>query len=141
MGLSNYWGYNTLNFFTPHAAYASRSAQFGGTGAVLREFKGMVRLLHDAGLEVILDVVFNHTSEEGVDGPTTSLRGLDNASYYRQDARRRLHRRDRMRQHRQLRIAPPPSASCSTRCATGRTRCRWTASASTWPSRWGATST
>lgn len=85
-GLSNYWGYNTLNFFTPHAAYASRSAQFGGTGAVLREFKGMVRLLHDAGLEVILDVVFNHTSEEGRDGPTTSLRGLDNASYYRQDA-------------------------------------------------------
>jgi glycogen operon protein len=85
MGLINYWGYNTLNFFTPHAAYASRSAQFGGTGAVLREFKGMVRLLHDAGIEVILDVVFNHTSEEGVDGPTTSLRGLDNASYYRQD--------------------------------------------------------
>jgi glycogen operon protein len=85
-GLSNYWGYNTLNFFTPHAAYASRSAQFGGTGAVLREFKGMVRLLHDAGLEVILDVVFNHTSEEGIGGPTTSLRGLDNASYYRQDA-------------------------------------------------------
>ena len=85
MGLSNYWGYNTLGFFTPHAAYASRSAQFGGTGAVLREFKGMVRLLHDAGLEVILDVVFNHTAEEGVDGPTSSLRGLDNASYYRQD--------------------------------------------------------
>ncbi|MEO7123534.1 MAG: glycogen debranching protein GlgX, partial [Lacisediminihabitans sp.] len=85
-GLSNYWGYNTLNFFTPHAAYASRPAQFGGTGAVLREFKGMVRLLHDAGLEVILDVVFNHTSEEALGGPTTSLRGLDNASYYRQDA-------------------------------------------------------
>ncbi|MHB1173397.1 MAG: glycogen debranching protein GlgX [Lacisediminihabitans sp.] len=86
-GLTNYWGYNTLNFFTPHAAYASREAQFGGTGAVLREFKGMVKLLHEAGLEVILDVVFNHTSEEGVDGPTTSLRGLDNASYYRQTAR------------------------------------------------------
>src|SRR6185312_2571685 len=86
-GLTNYWGYNTLNFFTPHAAYASRSAQFGGTGAVLREFKGMVRLLHDAGIEVILDVVFNHTAEEGVDGPTSSLRGLDNASYYRQDAK------------------------------------------------------
>ncbi|WP_349897285.1 glycogen debranching protein GlgX [Parafrigoribacterium soli] len=86
-GLSNYWGYNTLSFFTPHAAYASRSAQFGGTGAVLREFKGMVRLLHDAGIEVILDVVFNHTAEEGVEGPTSSLRGLDNASYYRQDAK------------------------------------------------------
>jgi glycogen debranching enzyme len=85
-GLANYWGYNTLNFFTPHASYASRAAQFGGTGAVLREFKGMVKLLHEAGLEVVLDVVYNHTSEEGPDGPTTSLRGLDNASYYRQMA-------------------------------------------------------
>jgi len=85
-GLANYWGYNTLNFFTPHASYASREAQFGGTGAVLREFKGMVKLLHEAGLEVVLDVVYNHTSEEGPGGPTTSLRGLDNASYYRQMA-------------------------------------------------------
>lgn len=85
-GLSNYWGYNTLNFFTPHAAYASRAAQTGGTGAVLREFKGMVKLLHEAGIEVVLDVVFNHTAEEGKAGPTTSLRGLDNASYYRQNA-------------------------------------------------------
>jgi glycogen operon protein len=84
MGLVNYWGYNTLNFFTPHAGYASRAAQFGGTGAVLREFKGMVRLLHEAGIEVILDVVYNHTSEEGSGGPTSSFRGLDNAKYYRQ---------------------------------------------------------
>ncbi|HTL42184.1 MAG TPA: glycogen debranching protein GlgX [Pseudolysinimonas sp.] len=83
MRLTNYWGYNTLNFFTPHAGYATRAAQFGGTGAVLREFKGMVRLLHEAGLEVILDVVYNHTSEENRDGPTTSLRGLDDAHYYR----------------------------------------------------------
>ena len=83
-GLINYWGYNTLNFFTPHAAYASREAQFGGTGAVLREFKGMVKLLHEAGLEVVLDVVYNHTAEEGLAGPTTSLRGLDNKNYYRQ---------------------------------------------------------
>jgi len=85
-GLINYWGYNTLNFFTPHAAYATKAAQFGGTGAVLREFKGMVKLLHEAGIEVILDVVYNHTAEEGIDGPTTSLRGIDNASYYRQQA-------------------------------------------------------
>jgi glycogen operon protein len=85
-GLANYWGYNTLAFFTPHAGYASREAQFGGTGAVLREFKGMVRLLHEAGLEVVMDVVYNHTAEEAPDGPTTSLRGLDNASYYRQNA-------------------------------------------------------
>lgn len=83
-GLTNYWGYNTLNFFTPHAAYATREAQFGGTGAVLREFKGMVKLLHEAGLEVILDVVYNHTAEEGLGGPTTSLRGVDNKNYYRQ---------------------------------------------------------
>jgi glycogen operon protein len=85
-GLANYWGYNTLNFFTPQASYASKEAQFGGTGAVLKEFKGMVRLLHEAGLEVIMDVVYNHTAEEGPGGPTSSLRGLDNASYYRQMA-------------------------------------------------------
>lgn len=83
MRLTNYWGYNTLNFFTPHAGYATRAAQFGGTGAVLREFKGMVRLLHEAGIEVILDVVYNHTSEEARGGPTSSLRGLDDANYYR----------------------------------------------------------
>jgi len=83
-GLINYWGYNTLNFFTPHALYASKEAQNGGTGAVLREFKGMVKLLHEAGLEVVLDVVYNHTAEEGLGGPTTSLRGLDNKNYYRQ---------------------------------------------------------
>lgn len=85
-GLTNYWGYNTLNFFTPHGAYATREAQSGGVGAVLREFKGMVRLLHEAGLEVVLDVVYNHTAEEGLGGPTTSLRGLDNKHYYRQTA-------------------------------------------------------
>ena len=83
-GLTNYWGYNTLNFFTPHAPYASRAAQAQGPAAILREFKGMVRLLHEAGIEVILDVVYNHTAEEGRGGPTTSLRGLDNDAYYRQ---------------------------------------------------------
>ena len=83
-GLANYWGYNTLGFFAPHAAYASHAAQLAGPEAVLREFKGMVRLLHEAGLEVILDVVYNHTAEEGLSGPTTSFRGLDNATYYRQ---------------------------------------------------------
>ncbi len=83
-GFVNYWGYNTLNFFTPHAQYASKAAQSGGTGAVLREFKGMVKLLHEAGLEVILDVVYNHTAEEGIGGPTLSYRGIDNAGYYRQ---------------------------------------------------------
>ena len=85
-GLTNYWGYNTLNFFTPHTAYATEDARKGGPEAVLAEFKGMVRLLHEAGLEVILDVVYNHTSEEGIGGPRSSLRGIDNAGYYRQDA-------------------------------------------------------
>ena len=86
-GLRNYWGYNTLGFFSPHAAYASAAAQEKGPSANLREFKGMVKLLHEAGLEVILDVVYNHTAEEGPDGPTTSLRGIDNATYYRQTIR------------------------------------------------------
>lgn len=85
-GLTNYWGYNTLNFFSPHAAYASPSAQRGGPSAVLREFKGMVKLLHEAGLEVILDVVYNHTAEEGPGGPMSSLRGIDDAGWYRQTA-------------------------------------------------------
>ena len=85
-GLVNYWGYNTLNFFSPHASYATKTAQAGGADEVLREFKGMVKLLHEAGLEVILDVVYNHTAEEGPGGPRTSFRGIDNATYYRQDA-------------------------------------------------------
>ena len=85
-GLANYWGYNSLNFFTPHAAYATEDARREGPESVLREFKGMVRLLHEAGLEVILDVVYNHTSEEGIGGPRSSLRGLDNRAYYRQHA-------------------------------------------------------
>ena len=84
LGLTNYWGYNSLNFFTPHAAYATAASRAEGPEAVLREFKGMVRLLHEAGLEVILDVVYNHTAEEGIGGPRTSLRGIDNRSYYRQ---------------------------------------------------------
>ena len=83
-GLTNYWGYNTLNFFTPHGAYATEANRRHGPEAILREFKGMVKLLHAAGLEVILDVVYNHTAEEGLGGPRTSLRGIDNRSYYRQ---------------------------------------------------------
>ncbi|WP_426319730.1 glycogen debranching protein GlgX [Microbacterium sp. E-13] len=83
-GLTNYWGYNTVNFFTPHAPYASEDARRQGPEAILREFKGMVRILHEAGLEVILDVVYNHTAEEGIGGPRSSLRGIDNRAYYRQ---------------------------------------------------------
>jgi isoamylase len=78
-GLRNYWGYNTTNFFAPYAGYASA----GDTGGQVQEFKGMVRALHRAGIEVILDVVYNHTSEGSHIGPTLSLRGIDNARYYR----------------------------------------------------------
>ncbi|KTR38969.1 glycosyl hydrolase [Curtobacterium oceanosedimentum] len=82
-GRENAWGYNTLGFFAPHAAYASAEARAAGASAVLREFKGMVRLLHEAGIQVVLDVVYNHTAEEGLGGPTSSLRGIDGANRYR----------------------------------------------------------
>ncbi len=78
-GLSNYWGYNTLAFFAPDLRYASAP----WPGSSVREFKRMVRILHDAGLEVILDVVYNHTAEGNHLGPTLSLRGIDNRAYYR----------------------------------------------------------
>jgi isoamylase len=76
-GARNYWGYNSVGFFAPHAAYAARK------GDQVREFKAMVRTLHQAGIEVILDVVYNHTAEGGPEGPMLSFRGIDNGSYYR----------------------------------------------------------
>ncbi|HEY5051203.1 MAG TPA: glycogen debranching protein GlgX [Acidothermaceae bacterium] len=78
-GLSNYWGYNTLGFFAPHGSYSSS----GTRGEQVREFKEMVKALHAAGLEIILDVVYNHSAEGDELGPTLSLRGIDNQSYYR----------------------------------------------------------
>jgi isoamylase len=78
-GLSNYWGYNTIGFFAPHNAYSSS----GQSGEQVPEFKSMVRALHEAGIEVILDVVYNHTAEGNHLGPTLSFRGIDNAAYYR----------------------------------------------------------
>ncbi len=78
-GLSNYWGYNTIAFFAPHNGYASSDQP----GQQVQEFKGMVRALHAAGIEVILDVVYNHTAEGNHLGPTLSFRGIDNAAYYR----------------------------------------------------------
>ncbi|MBN9214532.1 MAG: glycogen debranching enzyme GlgX [Microbacterium sp. SCN 70-200] len=83
-GLTNYWGYNTLAFFAPHAPYATAEANAAGPDAVLRELKDAVKALHAAGIEVILDVVYNHTSELELGGPRTSFRGIDNARYYRQ---------------------------------------------------------
>jgi isoamylase len=78
-GLSNYWGYNTIGYFAPHNAYSAG----GGRGEQVQEFKTMVRTLHEAGIEVILDVVYNHTAEGNHLGPTLSFRGIDNAAYYR----------------------------------------------------------
>ena len=81
-GLSNYWGYSTLSYFAPEPSYATAAARAAGPQAVLDEVRGMVSMLHEAGLEVVLDVVYNHTCEGGVDGPSLSLRGLDNLDYY-----------------------------------------------------------
>lgn len=78
-GLSNYWGYNTLNYFSPDGRYCSA----GRLGQQVPEFKSMVRALHRAGIEVILDVVYNHTAEGNQLGPTLSFRGIDNPTYYR----------------------------------------------------------
>ena len=78
-GMRNYWGYNSVGFFAPHEAYSSRQ------GNQVREFKSMVRALHAAGIEVILDVVYNHTAEGAPEGPVLNFRGIDNGSYYRLD--------------------------------------------------------
>ena len=81
MGLTNYWGYNPLLFFAPDARFVHRDDSDPAT-----EFKNMVRAFHQAGIEVILDLVFNHTAEGNMHGPTVSLRGIDNAVYYRTDS-------------------------------------------------------
>jgi glycogen operon protein len=78
-GLKNYWGYDSINYFAPHAEYSSS----GTLGQQVNEFKELVKALHRAGIEVILDVVYNHTGEGNHKGPTLSLRGIDNATYYR----------------------------------------------------------
>jgi glycogen operon protein len=83
-GLTNYWGYNTIGYFAPHQAY-SAAVRAGRPGGQVAEFKAMVDALHAAGLEVLLDVVYNHTAEGGEDGPTFCFRGLDNPAYYRLD--------------------------------------------------------
>jgi glycogen operon protein len=88
-GLTNYWGYNSIGWFAPHAAYSSS----GAGGEQVREFKAMVRALHAAGIEVLLDVVYNHTGEGDHLGPTLSFRGIDNVEYYRlRDDDRSLYR-------------------------------------------------
>jgi glycogen operon protein len=81
-GLTNYWGYNTIGFFAPHQGY-SAAVRAGRAGGQVAEFRAMVDALHAAGIEVLLDVVFNHTAEGGPLGPTFCFRGLDNPAYYR----------------------------------------------------------
>ena len=85
LGLSNYWGYNTIGFFCVESRLASNPA------AARDEFRAMVKRLHGAGIEVILDVVYNHTAESDEHGPTVSFRGLDNASYYRHQVEHGCH--------------------------------------------------
>jgi isoamylase len=89
-GLTNYWGYNTIGYFAPHAGY-SAAVRAGRPGGQVAEFKAMVEALHGAGLEVVLDVVFNHTAEGSHLGPTLCHRGIDNAAYYRLDPADRRH--------------------------------------------------
>jgi isoamylase len=81
-GLTNYWGYNTIGYFAPHNGY-SAAVRAGRPGGQVAEFKSMMDALHRAGLEVVLDVVFNHTAEGGPDGPALCFRGIDNTAYYR----------------------------------------------------------
>jgi glycogen operon protein len=84
-GLTNYWGYNTIGYFAPHQGY-SAAVRAGHPGGQVAEFKAMVDALHRAGLEVLIDVVFNHSAEGNHDGPTLCYRGLDNSAYYRLEA-------------------------------------------------------
>jgi len=89
-GLTNYWGYNTIGFFAPHQSYsaavrAGHGTGCHGAGGQVNEFRDMVKALHRAGIEVVLDVVYNHTAEGNENGPTLSFRGLDNGMYYRLD--------------------------------------------------------
>jgi glycogen operon protein len=81
-GLTNYWGYDTIGFFAPHSEYSSARRAGGPPGSEIDEFKAMVRALHGAGIEVVLDVVFNHTAEGNEQGPTLCFRGIDNSAYY-----------------------------------------------------------
>ena len=82
-GLTNYWGYNTIGFFAPHQGYSAAVRAGQGPDGQVNEFRNMVKALHRAGIEVILDVVYNHTAEGNENGPTLSFRGLDNGMYYR----------------------------------------------------------
>jgi isoamylase len=89
-GLRNYWGYNSIGFLAPHNGYAA----WGDTGGQVQEFKHLVKSMHEAGIEVILDVVYNHTAEGDEHGPTLSFKGIDNSAYYRLEAEDQSRYRD-----------------------------------------------
>ena len=137
-GLSNYWGYNTIGFFAPHNAYSSS----GQRGEQVNEFKSMVKAYHRAGMEVILDVVYNHTAEGNDRGPTLSFKGIDNGSYYRLVDNDPRHYFDTTGTGNSLLMRSPHALQLITdsACATGSPKCTSTASASTWPPRWPASS-
>ncbi len=130
-GRENAWGYNTLGFFAPHAAYASADARAAGASAVLREFKGMVRLLHEAGIQVLLDVVYNHTAEEGLGGRPRRSAGSTGRSATAGPRTARRTTTPPAAGTPSTRRSRPPRTWWSTACATGHARCRSTASAST----------
>jgi len=135
-GLTNYWGYNTIGFFAPHARY-SAAVRAGLPGGQVEEFCAMVNRLHAAGLEVVLDVVFNHTAEGGAGGPTLCHRGLDNRAYYRLDVADPARYVDTTGTGNAVNADHPVALRMIMDwCATGSHRWVSTASASTWRRRW-----
>ncbi len=123
-GLSNYWGYNTIGFFAPHNAYSSS----GQRGEQVNEFKSMVKAYHRAGMEVILDVVYNHTAEGNNLGPTLSFKGIDNGAYYRLVDNDRRHYFDTTGTGNSLLMRSPHALQLITdslRSLGHRNACRW----------------
>ncbi len=127
--LLNYWGYSTVGFFAPKSAYAAT----GPIGMEADELKALVKLLHRNGIEIILDVVFNHTAEGDEDGPVISFRGLDNKTYYMLRPDGSYQNFQRLRQHAQLQQSRSSAGWSSIVCATGCRSTISTASGSTWP--------
>ena len=130
--LRNYWGYSTVAFFAPKSGYAAT----GAFGMQADELKTLVRELHKAGIEIILDVVFNHTAEGDERGPTISFRGLDNTAYYMLTPFGQYLQFQRDREHGQLQSSGSPRFRARAACVTGQPSTTSTASASTWPLSW-----
>ena len=137
LGLTNYWGYNSIAFLAPHNGYASRPGH-----EVVNEFKHMVRTLHDANIEVILDVVYNHTAEGNHLGPMLSFRGIDNPGYYRLEPDNPRLYYDTTGTGNTLNMRTPHVLQLiMDSFATGPWRCTSTDSASIWPPPWPGSST